>query len=778
MFKFMTHIEIPIWNKCNNKCVMCTNRKSMRESNDFKYDTVIKYLDEQVRKIKGKFPQDISLTGGETTICPYFFQVANYIQKKFPQCTMNILTNGRLFIYNSFRKRCLSLRKTGFIIPLHAHHAELHDRITQTERSFDQTWEGLKKLVLEKNFDQKVEIRIIITRLNFEKIPEILKLIKKNLKRVDRVVLVFQEFEGMADLNKNSIGVTYEEVKPILRKIKGYFKTLDLRLYHFPLCFLEPVFWPYVWRTLPEGEITFLPICQNCTIKKYCLGIHKSYLNFTEKPEVNPYLSLMGIRIAESGNIYNPIKSAKIDKVLNHLDALNILTDNLMSKNTEPTKYFFTSMFFKLNQQLSYNAKSIKQCWRAAVREIKEGKRLELLNLYVHIPFCDSKCNYCMYPSIVPATQKEIDNYLKRIAQEFSFYKDVFSGIKFTNIYIGGGSPSSLSEKQLTFLLSNLTKNFKFLESGERNFECNPSSTTLNKLKIIEKFNFNRISFGVQSLDGGVLLHANRGYQNYKAVEESIRHAQSLGFRVNVDLMIGLHKDTPETVRKSFHKIIKLRPDCVSLYPLKPSVTYLEKFCRVKESVFYDRLNNKVNEFLKLAMPLAEESNYTCADAIFLSEGYCGNFVNRDKIDRDDRAKLTYYNSTIPYSFFGVGYSSVSKIIGLLRYYNQLSIHDEFDPSECCYKGNPSQMKEDMREYILNFFSKGLPVSQKNFKEAFGCNLTDNFPYTFSLLKRFKKIKIDKDLVYFLPRSVKEMFMYGLFFWDKQEILAKLIANR
>lgn len=308
----MNHIEMPIWNKCNNRCAMCTNTESMILEDCFTFEAVINYFEEELKKNNYTTVESISLTGGETTICPYLFKLLYYVRKRFPGVIIRLLTNGRMFLYDNFRKECLSYRNIDFAIPLHGHSAEIHDKITQVPGSFFQTIEGLKKIYNEKRADQKIEIRIIANRYNLTIIPKIFEFIKNNFIEVDRVVLIFLEFEGKAEINKDEVGITYSQIQPAIEQIKKYFKIFkDFRLYHFPLCVLPPSLWPYAWRTLPDGEVAYLSECQKCLAKKYCLGVHKSYFNYVKKPEIRPWLNLDGIKVKATGNFYNPISSIK-----------------------------------------------------------------------------------------------------------------------------------------------------------------------------------------------------------------------------------------------------------------------------------------------------------------------------------------------------------------------------------------------------------------------------------------------------------------------------------
>lgn len=305
----MSHIEIPIWNKCNNRCLMCTNTTSMMEESCFTFTAVINFFKEELKKSNCAIPESVGLTGGETTICPYFFRILKYIRKKFPKTIMRLLTNGRMLAYDNFRDKCLTFKNIDFMIPLHAHSAEIHDQITQTSGSFHQTVGGLKKLFIERKDNQKIEIRVIVNRYNLAIIPKIFELIKNNFIDADRVVLIFPEFEGKAEENKNAIGITYAQIQPALERIKKYSKIFkDFRLYHFPLCVLDSSLWPYAWRTLPSNEVTYLPECQKCLLKEYCLGVHKSYFSYVKNPEIKSRTSLKGIEIKKTGSFYKPIE--------------------------------------------------------------------------------------------------------------------------------------------------------------------------------------------------------------------------------------------------------------------------------------------------------------------------------------------------------------------------------------------------------------------------------------------------------------------------------------
>ncbi len=154
-----------------------------------------------------------------------------------------------------------------------------------------------------------MELRVVIHKLTLLNLENIYKFVSNNLMGIKRLIFIFMEYEGIAEKNKKTVGVSYGEARPHLeiffKIIKGF--SFNIRFYHFPLCVLPPKFWPYLWRTLPEKEITFLPSCQECLYKKHCLGIHKDYLRVVGKEEFKPIKKRMGLKITD--NFYHPIIS-------------------------------------------------------------------------------------------------------------------------------------------------------------------------------------------------------------------------------------------------------------------------------------------------------------------------------------------------------------------------------------------------------------------------------------------------------------------------------------
>ena len=267
-------MNVCFWNKCNNHCLMCTNPEDFGDSKKYSYQDVYSRLMSQERK-----EDNLTMTGGEPTIHPDFTKIIEYIKKDFVNMEVTLLTNGRRLSYPAFAKKCLEIKNLQVAVSLHGYNAQTHDRITLAKGSFAQTVSGITNILKYKNSFQGLTIRLVITKLTYKYVHKILDFISDKFPKVDKIVIMFMEIEGLAEKNIDFVGLTYKEWQVYESLIKPRINNFrQLRFYHFPLCVVAVDLWKYVWRTLPEEELTFSSQCKKCWCKKYCLGIHKAYV--------------------------------------------------------------------------------------------------------------------------------------------------------------------------------------------------------------------------------------------------------------------------------------------------------------------------------------------------------------------------------------------------------------------------------------------------------------------------------------------------------------------
>jgi len=296
---------------------MCTNPSDFQNEDPYK-NYSLNALKQRIHKInlfnkKGDLIDNkIILTGGEPTIHPDFLKLLSFIRKKFPSVIIELDTNGRRFCYPSFTKKVLGLKKINIYTSLHGFDTKTHDAITRTPGSFFQTVKGIKNILEYKNVGLcELELRIIVTNLTYQYIEKILKFIKENFPQVNRIVIIFMEMEGHAKKNFKTVGLSYSQFQSYIPRIAKWIpKFKELRFYHFPLCVIDHSLWKYTWRTLPDYEVTFLPKCKTCLYEKYCLGIHKDYIEKVGVKEFKPIKKKYIIK--ETGDFYHPIKDVFI----------------------------------------------------------------------------------------------------------------------------------------------------------------------------------------------------------------------------------------------------------------------------------------------------------------------------------------------------------------------------------------------------------------------------------------------------------------------------------
>ncbi len=184
-------------------------------------------------------------------------------------------------------------------------------------------------------------------------------------------------------------------------------------------------------------------------------------------------------------------------------------------------------------------------------------------SLYVHIPFCEKKCFYCSFVVAVGQSERS-DAYLQAMARESQQYRH----LRFSSIYIGGGTPSYLTDDQLQRLLGLVRENCTVTVGGEYTLEMNPESVQETKLRLMRKMGVNRISLGVQSLNDRYLRYLGRNHNRLKAYSayQMIRDA---GFtNVNCDLMFGFPQQTLGEIEEEVGQLTAFSSEHISLYML------------------------------------------------------------------------------------------------------------------------------------------------------------------------------------------------------------------
>lgn len=188
--------------------------------------------------------------------------------------------------------------------------------------------------------------------------------------------------------------------------------------------------------------------------------------------------------------------------------------------------------------------------------------------LYLHVPFCASKCRYCDFYSFA-GSEAEMDGYVQAMRKHFSAFSAQMAGRTADTVYFGGGTPSLLGEKRLTALLDGARAAFDLAPDAEITVECNPDSMSDSLLRGLRDAGVDRLSVGVQSAHDDELRLLGRRH-TFAEARDAILRAQDAGFgNLSLDLMYGLPGQTAERFLESVQALLDFQPAHLSCYGLK-----------------------------------------------------------------------------------------------------------------------------------------------------------------------------------------------------------------
>jgi oxygen-independent coproporphyrinogen-3 oxidase len=218
-------------------------------------------------------------------------------------------------------------------------------------------------------------------------------------------------------------------------------------------------------------------------------------------------------------------------------------------------------------------------CWKPefvpgidqALRTVSANQQDVPLGLYVHIPFCLQRCEFCYYRSFADPAADTIDSYLNALINEIRIYGELprIAGRPLAFAYFGGGTPSILSAGQLQRLFQGIQSTFPSTDIQEVTFECSPKTATRERLEKLRQVGVTRISMGIQQLNDDVLRQSGRVHlvEDVKRAYAEIRRCDF--DVVNVDLMVGLVGETEESFQNSLDEVIAMTPDSITFYQLE-----------------------------------------------------------------------------------------------------------------------------------------------------------------------------------------------------------------
>lgn len=340
------------------------------------------------------------------------------------------------------------------------------------------------------------------------------------------------------------------------------------------------------------------------------------------------------------------------------------------------------------------------------------------LELYLHIPFCVRKCDYCDFLSM-PANEELRRHYVDCLMEEIKQKAALCHEYQVISVFFGGGTPSILPGVQIWELMEVLRSCFQICEDAEVTVECNPGTLTRQKLIYYKMAGVNRLSIGLQSANNQELQRLGR-IHTYEEFLDSFGQARAMGFKnINVDLMSALPGQKQEDWINTLNKVLAVRPEHISAYSLM-----------VEEGTpFYERYGEDERRREQGEPPLylpseeMEREMYLSTQELMRNKGYIRYEISNYAFPgRECRHNIGYWKLT-PYLGLGLGSSSFLEEV---RFSNTKDLKtylsgENFSQEDCAY------VFLDKRQRMEEFMFLGLRmmegISRSVFQQMFGIKL-------------------------------------------------------
>jgi len=280
------HNFILMTDQCNSFCLMCSQPPKKIDDRD--------RMAEHLRLVDLMDPHthELGITGGEPTLFgDDFLRLIAHCKQKLPQTVLHVLSNGRLFFYQDFAKALGAIEHPDLMmgIPLYSDVDSEHDYVVQAKGAFEETMLGLYNL---DRFRVPIEIRVVIHRQTYQRLPQLAEFIARNLPFASHVALMGMEMFGFANRNIDELWIDPYEYQPeLVEATESLFQSgMNVSLYNHQLCVLDRRLWPFARKSISDWKNIYLKECKECTIRDACGGLFQSAAK-RHSTRINPFLS-------------------------------------------------------------------------------------------------------------------------------------------------------------------------------------------------------------------------------------------------------------------------------------------------------------------------------------------------------------------------------------------------------------------------------------------------------------------------------------------------------
>lgn len=258
--------------QCNHLCLMCSQPPKNVDDSAL-IDEIL-----EVIPLVDRDTVEIGFTGGEPTLHgDRFLTLLRAAKSYLPRTAVHILTNGRRFVDLAFARKYAEIDHPDMMagIPLYSDLSSIHDYVVQADGAYDETIRGILNL---KRLRQRVEIRVVVHKQTYERLPQLAAFIARNLTMVDHVALMGLEITGFTRANLSDLWIDpwdyREELSRAVEILAGH--RMNVSVYNHQLCLVDRAVWPYARRSISDWKNEYMPECNGCVVRSACGGFFSS----------------------------------------------------------------------------------------------------------------------------------------------------------------------------------------------------------------------------------------------------------------------------------------------------------------------------------------------------------------------------------------------------------------------------------------------------------------------------------------------------------------------
>lgn len=384
-------------------------------------------------------------------------------------------------------------------------------------------------------------------------------------------------------------------------------------------------------------------------------------------------------------------------------------------------------------------------------------------NIYIHVPFCKSICDFCNYERLRPSNPQLLEAWLRRVIRSMETLGPAVNKLEWGSVYVGGGTPSTLPAAMLKRLFEALETHLNVAEDAHRSFEFDPLVMSGGRVDVLAEHGFTHFSFGIQTLDPEVNKAHNRGPQNRATISRRFEELYSRGLHdVACDFLLGLAGTTAAGILADIEWVLaEYKPLTVDVFQIAPTPEYVDTHFGGDLDAFWAHLK----PFQEETVPALAEVGARLGYRVNIDGGHIYTLKRMTMPKGFTRPPKRRYSYTQlvsdagrPMHLLGLGPSARSQIFGYAAYQGRAP-QDATGGDPFHYKGHKLTLDDEVRTYLVHRLRDNNDVDRASFRQIFGKDPTEVMGVPLSAWAQDQKLEVTESTIRLVPESRRERML-------------------